>query len=350
MINQIHPNKIKQVLFLAFILLLGFMILRETQMFLSAFLGAVSLYVVSRTWMMKLLTQLKWKRWVAALTIILGCIILLMIPFYWMSTVIVTKLAPILENTAELQGYVQKINLFLQQYVNLDLQSMDFMSQVGSVAGGVLKRLLESSVSTVSTFIFMFVFLYFLLYDCMEVELWFRRALPFSQKNSNTVINELKNMIYSNAVGIPLVAVIQGFVAMIGYWIFGVNEFGLMGILTGIASVIPLLGTMVIFVPLSLYMMANGQFYQGIGVGLWGIIVVGTFDNVVRSLVQKKMSNVHPLITLIGALAGLNIFGFFGVIFGPIMLSLFLLLVKIYGDEFGAKNEPEPELEPKTNP
>ena len=92
MINQIHPNKIKQVLFLAFILLLGFMILRETQMFLSAFLGAVSLYVVSRTWMMKLLTQLKWKRWVAALTIILGCIILLMIPFYWMSTVIVTKL------------------------------------------------------------------------------------------------------------------------------------------------------------------------------------------------------------------------------------------------------------------
>jgi len=184
----------------------------------------------------------------------------------------------------------------------------------------------------------------------MEVELWFRRALPFSQKNSNTVINELKNMIYSNAVGIPMVAVIQGFVAMIGYWIFGVNEFGLMGILTGIASVIPLLGTMVIFVPLSLYMMANGQFYQGIGVGLWGIIVVGTFDNVVRSLVQKKMSNVHPLITLIGALAGLNIFGFFGVIFGPIMLSLFLLLVKIYGDEFGAKNELEPELEPKTNP
>ena len=87
-----------------------------------------------------------------------------------------------------------------------------------------------------------------MLYDCFKVEQWFRHALPFTTKNTNAVVHELKNMIFSNAVGIPFVAMVQGIVALIGYWIFGVEEFVLMGILTGIASVVPLVGTMIIFI------------------------------------------------------------------------------------------------------
>lgn len=339
--NQIHPNKIRQVLFLAFILILGYVILKETKVFLSAFLGAITLYVVSRSFMMKLLINYKWKKWVSSLTIVACCMIGILIPFSWMSTVIVTKLAPFLEDTSKVQVYFVQINNYINQYVNLDLQSMDFMSKIGTMGAGMVKNLLESSVSTVSTFFFMFIILYFLLYDCFKVEHWFKQVLPFTSKNSNAVVHELKNMIFSNAIGIPFVAMVQGVVAMIGYWIFGVEEFLLMGILTGIASVVPLVGTMIIFVPLMIFMMATGHLYQGIGVGLWGFIVIGSVDNIVRLLLQKKLADVPPMITLFGAIMGLNIFGFFGIIFGPLLLSIFLLLVKIYVDEFGtadAKN------------
>lgn len=333
--NQINPNKIRQVLFLVFILALGILILKETIIFLSAFLGAITLYVVCRNFAIKLLINYKWKKWAASLAIVLCCMVGILIPFSWMSTVIVTKLAPLLEDTSTLQAYFVQINTYINQYVDFNLQNMDFMGKLGSLGAGFLKGLLESSMSTVSTFFFMFIILYFLLYDCFKVEQWFRHALPFTTKNTNAVVHELKNMIFSNAVGIPFVSMVQGIVALIGYWIFGVEEFVLMGILTGIASVVPLVGTMIIFIPLMIFMMANGNLYQGIGVGLWGLIVIGSVDNVVRLLLQKKLADVHPMITLFGAIMGLNIFGFFGIIFGPLLISIFLLLVKIYIDEFG---------------
>ena len=151
--------------------------------------------------MMKLLINYKWKKWASSLTIVACCMIGILIPFSWMSTVIVTKLAPFLEDTSKVQVYFVQINNYINQYVNLDLQSMDFMSKIGTMGAGMVKNLLESSVSTVSTFFFMFIILYFLLYDCFKVEHWFKQVLPFTSKNSNAVVHELKNMIFSNAIG-----------------------------------------------------------------------------------------------------------------------------------------------------
>ena len=168
--NQINPNKIRQVLFLVFILALGILILKETIIFLSAFLGAITLYVVCRNFAIKLLINYKWKKWAASLAIVLCCMVGILIPFSWMSTVIVTKLAPLLEDTSTLQAYFVQINTYINQYVDFNLQNMDFMGKLGSLGAGFLKGLLESSMSTVSTFFFMFIILYFLLYDCFKVE------------------------------------------------------------------------------------------------------------------------------------------------------------------------------------
>ena len=125
---------------------------------------------------------------------------------------------------------------------------------------------------------------------------------------------------------------------MIGYGIFGVKEFVLMGVLTAICSMIPVVGSMLIYLPLGVYQLAIGNTTNGIFLLLWGFVLIGSVDNIARFMLQKKMANMHPLITLFGVFIGVNMFGFMGIIFGPVLLSMFLLLVKIYVDEFGKAN------------
>ena len=157
----------------------------------------------------------------------------------------------------------------------------------------------------------------------------------FGENNVQELISKSRSLIISNALGIPIVAVIQGIVGLIGYWIFGVQDFVLFGLLTAIASVVPVVGTMLVYVPLALYLLSMHHNWQGIGVGLWGFLIIGVVDNLARLLVQKHLSDVHPLVTIFGVMMGLNLFGFIGIIFGPILLSIFVLLIKIYIDEYG---------------
>jgi predicted PurR-regulated permease PerM len=149
------------------------------------------------------------------------------------------------------------------------------------------------------------------------------------------VLNETRTSIYSNAVGIPIVAIAQGLTGLIGYVIFGVKEFILMGALTAVTSVIPVVGSAIIYVPLALYQLSTGETWQGVGILIWGAAAIGSVDNIVRFWLQKRMADTHPLITIFGVMIGIPLFGFLGVIFGPLLLSLFFLLVKIYVDEYG---------------
>jgi predicted PurR-regulated permease PerM len=141
-------------------------------------------------------------------------------------------------------------------------------------------------------------------------------------------------MVMSNSIGIPVLGLVQGIVAMIGYSLFGVKEPVLWGIITGIASVIPIIGTMAAWVPLTVLTFAQGDTSNGIWLGVWGLIVIGGSDNVFRFILQKYLADIHPLVTVFGVIFGLNLFGFMGIIFGPLLISLFILLIRIYFDEF----------------
>ena len=144
-------------------------------------------------------------------------------------------------------------------------------------------------------------------------------------------------MVASNAIGIPLIAFAQGVVGLIGYLILGVKEpFFWFGV-TCIAGMIPVVGAALAYVPLSILFFANGQNWQGVALLIFGFGIIGTIDNVLRFTLLKKLGNVHPLTTVFGVIIGLNLFGFIGLIFGPLLISLFMLLLRIYSSEFVIK-------------
>ena len=137
-----------------------------------------------------------------------------------------------------------------------------------------------------------------------------------------------------SALGIPIISLVQGLTATIGYYLFGVNEYILWGFLTGVLAFFPIVGTMIVYVPLVLFMFISGNKSQAIGLGVYSMLVTGNIDYVVRITLLNKMGHIHPVITVIGVIAGLGMFGFLGLIFGPLLVSYVILLIRIYTNEF----------------
>lgn len=344
MIHQIHPNKIRQILFISVLILLGLLLAKEMYFMLGAFLGATTLYVLLRNGMIFLVAQKKWKKWLAALTLMLISFVLLVVPLAWMASVMYDKVKPFIQDPNRVNSILEQIHQYLIQKFDIDVLNKDNVAKLNNMLLPIAQKTIGSTISALGNTFIMYLMLYFMLIGTTDVELWLRNKIPFKHANVQKIITELRNMVYSNALGIPLVALLQGLVGLIGYWIFGMQEFVLMGLLTAICSVIPVVGSMLIYIPLMIFQLSLGHTMQGIGIGLWGFILIGSIDNVARFMLQKKLANVHPLITLFGVFIGVNLFGFLGIIFGPLLIALFILLVKIYIDEFGKADADEIHL------
>jgi predicted PurR-regulated permease PerM len=167
-----------------------------------------------------------------------------------------------------------------------------------------------------------------------KMENYLNDLLPLKEANREILRHETNLMIRANGIGIPLLALIQGMVGFLGYFIFGIEEYGVWGFLTGVASLIPIVGTGVIWVPLTVYLFATGHNVQGFGLAIYSLVILTNVDYVARITLLRKIGDVHPLITILGVIVGLSMFGFLGLVFGPLLISYFIILIKIYRNEF----------------
>lgn len=341
--TSVHPNTVRQLFFLALLIFMGLLITKELYFLLAAFLGAVTLYVIL-LYPMKLLTiRYNWPGWLAALVLMILSLVIMVMPLVYLGSIAVEKIGPLIKNPQILTEAFNQIHNFLLTNYGIEVFKAENIDKITEHAIPFTQRTLGGTMSVLGNVMMMYLVLYFMLVQTRDVESWLKYAVPLKARNVKKVVAEVRNLVYSNALGIPIVAIIQGIVAMIGYSIFGVKEYVLMGILTAISSVIPIIGTMLVYIPLAIYQFSTMGSFYGAGVGLWGFIVIGSVDNIARFVVQKKLADVHPLVTLLGVFLGVSLFGFLGIIFGPLLLSVFFLLVRVYLDEFGKVNADNPD-------
>lgn len=143
----------------------------------------------------------------------------------------------------------------------------------------------------------------------------------------------------SNALGIPLVAFFQALIALFGYLIVGIPDPMFWFVITAIGSMIPFVGASLGTIPIAILLFSTGQDWEGYFILIYGYGVVGLTDNILRLYILQRLAKVHPLITLFGVVVGVPLFGFIGLIFGPLLISLFLLILKIYKHEYGKTAE-----------
>ena len=223
---------------------------------------------------------------------------------------------------------------FIKEKTGYDVLGKDTLSFIVSILPRIGQIIMES-ISSLAINLFVMVFvLYFMLIGGKKMEAYVNDILPFNEANTQEVIHEINMIVRSNAIGIPLLAIIQGGVAMIGYLIFGAPNVLVLGFLTCFATIIPMVGTALIWFPVAAYLAVTGDWFNAIGLAAYGGIVISQSDNLIRFILQKKMADTHPLITIFGVVIGLPLFGFMGVIFGPLLLSLFFLFVDMFKKEY----------------
>ena len=338
MSNQvIDQNRIRQIFFILIILMLGILLFRQLQSFLPAVLGAITLYVLLRRWMFYLTEKKKWRKgWTAVLLMFFSFIVILL-PVGLLVNMLSSKVSYAVQHSDELVQALKKVVANIETQFDVTLASEQNINKLGNTIAQSLPKILGATFNTLSTIFFMYFILYFMLVNGRKMEDTFYEYIPLRDENVNKISKEVSTMVVSNAIGIPLVAFAQGVVGLIGYFIIGVKEpFFWFGV-TCIAGMIPVIGAALAYIPLAIIFFANGQNWQGIAMAIYGFGVIGTVDNVLRFSLLKKLGNVHPLTTVFGVIIGLNLVGFIGLIFGPLLISLFMVLLKIYSSEFITK-------------
>ena len=208
------------------------------------------------------------------------------------------------------------------------------MKELSSYVTKAAGSLINTTYSFVINILFTLIILYFMLTSADKLERQLSRYNPFKGDIRDMVMGEVSGIIYSHAVGIPVIMLGQGLTSALLYWIFGVPHVAFWSFMTAIAGLIPVVGSAIVFVPLGIAMAAQGHMWAGILMIVCGALVIANVDNVLRIFLNRQMTNTHPLIVIFGVLMGVPLFGFWGIIFGPLLISLFLLLVKIYYREF----------------
>ena len=316
------------------ILFMGVIIFLQITPFLGGLLGALTMYILVRTHMNYLTEKRKMKRSISALLITAETIMVFLVPLGLIIWLVVNKLQDINLAPQTFIEPIQQVAEFIKEKTGYDVLGKDTLSFIVSILPRIGQIIMEGASSlAVNLFVMIFV-LYFMLIGGKKMEAYVNDILPFNEANTQEVIREINMIVRSNAIGIPLLAIIQGGVAMIGYLIFGAPNILLLGFLTCFATIIPMVGTALVWFPVAAYLAISGDWFHAIGLAAYGAIVVSQSDNLIRFILQKKMADTHPLITIFGVVIGLPLFGFMGVIFGPLLLSLFFLFVNMFKKEY----------------
>lgn len=200
------------------------------------------------------------------------------------------------------------------------------------LVGGAASLIRGTTSFFISIFLVLFAMFFFFVDGKKMVEkLMYWTPLP--NKYDKEIFKKFKDVSYSTIFSTFITAIAQGFIGAIGLLIIGFPVF-FTSIALAFASIIPYIGTAIVWVPISIYLLATGQIWQGIFLIVWGSVVVGNSDNLIRTYLIKDKAGVHPLFVFFSILGGIILFGFWGIVFGPLVISLAVTILHIYEMEY----------------
>lgn len=317
------------------LLLLGGILFFELRAFVPAALGAFTLFILMNRWMRMLIVK-GWKPALAVSVLMLLSFMIIVLPIAGVISMLVNRLKKSGLHLQQAIGALEKFIQNLEQQVGFQLVSDQSLAKLGEIAAKELPLILGATFNTLTTLIVMYFILYFMLMGGRSSEYNIFQWLPMSKKNQHQLQQQINSLVFSNAIGIPLIALIQGIIGLGGYLLLGVKEPFLWFAITCIGSMIPIIGAAIAYIPLAIIFFAAGDTWRGVAMLIFGFGVIGTSDNIFRFWLQKKIGDVHPLITVFGVILGIDLFGFIGLVFGPLLISVFILLIRIYQLEFTA--------------
>ena len=227
-------------------------------------------------------------------------------------------------------------------YDQFSINISDYIANIKSQLAGAVqsavtvlgpKILFSISGFALSAFLTIFVMYYLLIYSGAVIAT-FKSYFPLSNANCDELLRDVSLHTRTLILGQLLIAILQGTLIGIGFLIFGISGPLLWGFVTVIMSFIPFLGSMVVWFPAGLIQLSQHHYFSGIGILLWGGLFVGNIDNVVRPKLISSLGNIHPVIVLLGIFIGLKEWGSIGLVLGPLIITVLLILIRMFREEY----------------
>ncbi|MHC8947824.1 AI-2E family transporter [Sphingobacterium hungaricum] len=347
--NPVFSQKERNRIILIIVVVLGLFLAYAVKGIVGAILGTLVMYTLFRNLNIYLIEKLHWNKALSSVTIIIISVFIIVLPFIGIGTMLVNKAVELQENPKWISDITASINKFAGDKLGkpdilqeqLEASSAYFGKLLTSLLGGAANLFLEITV--------MYFILYFLFVNYKGFENSLVNYMPFDDDQALIFAEELKNITYSNIIGQTFIAIVQGACLSLGFWIFGASDPLFWGVICAILSFIPLLGPPLIFVPASIILMTQGATWSGVGLLIYGFGLVINIDNVLRLLIAKKIGDIHPIITVVGVIIGIPLFGIMGLVYGPLLLAYFLIAVRIYKSNKRLELKKD-ELERQINP
>ena len=207
-------------------------------------------------------------------------------------------------------------------------------SQVVSWVGSSALRVVGTATRLGIQLTIAFFGLFYLLVAPAGAFTAIRPFIPFSAKNAGVLRARFRDVTFSTLVGTGVTAAVQGLLVGLAFWVTGLSNAVFWGVVTVIVAILPVVGSGLIWVPGAAALAIEGRYGWAIALAIWGVVVVGNVDNVIRPYVFRRWARIHPFITVIGAFAGINWFGLLGLLIGPLAISYFFELIRMYRDEY----------------
>jgi predicted PurR-regulated permease PerM len=162
----------------------------------------------------------------------------------------------------------------------------------------------------------------------------FNDYVPLSIKKQKEILKKIQKAIKVLFKGYFLTGIVQTMIAFVGYIIFGVDNLLVVTFLTLISSLIPYIGTPIVWVPIGFYMFVTGSQIGGIGIIIYGTLIISMVDNFLRPVLMSDKDTLHPALVFIGFIGGMGIFGISGIILGPLILSVTSIFFKFLKEHY----------------
>lgn len=228
------------------------------------------------------------------------------------------------------------VTAWLNDRLGIDVSGVNLSNVIAQVANALWAQT-QRLVGGVAGFFFNLVIiiftLFFFLRDQDEVLKVVRDFLPLSERNASGVFQRVHDVIRASVIGGGAVSVSQGILAGLGFWALGIPSPLLWGVATMFFSFIPLVGAAGVWVPAAIVLLIKGSWVKALILALYGTLVISLVDNVLRPMLIGDATRLHTLMIFFSILGGLQVFGFLGLVMGPVVLAVGLALVEIFRRE-----------------
>jgi predicted PurR-regulated permease PerM len=323
-------QKVNQYVSFCLLLCLGGLIAFGLLSILNSILGAIILHFLLKPIVSFLESKLRFNRSIAISSSLLLTFALVLLPLLVISFSLADKAATYLQHPEVILEQITLLETVIYKKTKIDILSDANIEVLKTSITKYVTDFLGQTINMLATIGIMYFILYFMLLKSESIEENIKKLLPYSEKESLKLKKELNDHVFSNVIISPLLALLQGVCACILFWLTNLQEPLFWGVICGIFSLIPFVGSAIVWIPAGLYLITQNNTTEGVSVLIFGALIISNIDNVFRFVLQKRFADIHPVVTVLGVIIGIYWFGFTGIIFGPLLISFFLILLKNY--------------------